>query len=64
MNKVVNIGGMELSANRRQGIVEAIAETQRFIDKEMKYSAQFRKLDVIAGHQAHIEMLQAMINGA
>ncbi len=61
--KTVNIGGMEmeLTPERIRRIEQAIAETQRLIDREMTYSEEFRKLDRIATWQAHIAKLQDML---
>lgn len=64
--KIINIGGidMELTTEKQRRIVQAIAETQRQIDREMGYSEAFRKYDNIAGWQQHIAKLQHMIAGA
>lgn len=61
--KTLNIGGieMELTTERQRRIVEAIAETQRQIDREMGYSERFRKHENIARWQAHIAKLQGML---
>jgi ribosomal protein S13 len=62
MNKVIEINGMkyELTEDKIRRINEAIAETQVHIDREMKYSEDFRKHENIARWQAHIAKLEAM----
>lgn len=64
--KIINIGGMEmeLTTERQKRIVQAIAETQRQIDREMRYSEEFRKHDYIDGWKQHIANLQDMLEGA
>ena len=65
--KIINIGGieMELTSEKQRRIVQAIAETQRQIDREMtNYSAEFRKHDNIAQWTQHIAKLQDMLKGA
>ena len=64
--KIINIGGieMELTIEKQRRIVQAIAETQRQIDREMGYSKEFRKHDHITGWQQHIAKLQDMLKGA
>lgn len=64
--KTINCYGLELelTAEHQRRIVQAIAETQRQIDREMRYSEEFRMHDRIDGWQAHIAKLQDMLRGA
>ena len=50
------------TAEQKKRIIQAIAETQYQIDREMKYQPQFRKTDNIERWQKHIEKLNAMLN--
>lgn len=62
MTKTIEINGIqyELTEEKIRRINEAIAETKRQIDREMKYSEEFRKHENIARWQAHIKKLEAM----
>ncbi len=44
--------------------IEALAETNRLLDKEMKYQPQFRKMDQIAFYERHILKLTAMLEAS
>ena len=46
-----------LSTYQRRSIIEALAETNRLMDKEMRYQPQFRKMDQIAFYERHIAKL-------
>jgi hypothetical protein len=61
--KTVTIGNMELplTDERIRRIKQAQAETQRLIDREMKYSVDFRNHERIAEWQAHIAKLDTMM---
>ena len=63
MKKTIELNGMtyELTDEKIRRIREAIAETKRQIDREMKYGPEFRKMDNITRWQAHIEKLEGMI---
>ena len=64
--KTLDIGGimMEMTPERIRGTEEAIVETQRQINREMSYREDLRKHDNIAQWEAHIVMLQNMLEGA
>lgn len=49
------------TAEQQKRIVQAIAETQYQIDREMKYLPHNRKMDNIERWQKHIEKLNAML---
>lgn len=61
--KTINIDGVEieLTTERQLRIIDAIAETQRLIDREMRYRADLRKTENIHQWQRHIMNLQAML---
>lgn len=63
MTKHITIGGMkmQLTPERKRRIAEAIADTQRQIDREMGYSEDMRKQDLIDGWKRHIGNLQGML---
>lgn len=43
--------------------IEALAETRRLLDREMRYLPQNRKEKQIAFYNAHITKLNAMLRG-
>lgn len=49
--------GVTLSAEYKRRTLEAIIETQKLLNAELKYSEQFQKKDVIERYQQHIEKL-------
>lgn len=61
--KTIVIGNMtlELTPERIRRIQSAITETQRLIDREMKYSEEFRNQKRIDGWKAHIEKLESYL---
>lgn len=50
-----------MSQEQTRRVVEAIAETQRQIDREMGYMPCHRQLDRIASYEQHITKLNAML---
>lgn len=52
---------IELTAEYRSRTIAAIAETQRNIDREMRYSPEFRKNDQIEWCKNHIANLRAAL---
>jgi hypothetical protein len=52
---------MKLATNQHLRIAPAIKETERAIEKEMKYAPDLRRHDFIARMQAHLEKLKGML---
>jgi hypothetical protein len=46
-----------MTQDQRRRVVEALAETNRLLEKEMRYSPHLRKLDQIAFYGRHIVKL-------
>lgn len=50
-----------MTPDQRRRTIEALAETNRLLEKEMRYQPQFRKLDQIAFYERHITKLVEML---
>lgn len=53
-----------MTQDQRRRTIEAIAETNRLLDKEMRYQPQFRKVEQIAFYERHIAKLTGYLEGA
>lgn len=63
MKKIKVLGTeIELTETRRRRIVEAMKETQRKLDKELSYSEDLQKKDMIQFYQNHIAKLEKMLS--
>ena len=61
--KIIRIGDMEieLTSERQRRVADALVETQRQIDREMKYNQDVRNHSEIARWAAHIVTLENML---
>ena len=50
-----------MTASQTRRVIEALAETNRLLNKEMGYSADMRDQDRIAFYQGHIAKLTEML---
>jgi hypothetical protein len=50
------------TAEQVKRINQAIKETQKVIDNEMRYPADLRKHDVVEWHMNHLQKLNQMLN--
>jgi len=53
-----------MTQDQRRRTIEALAETNGLLEKEMRYQPQFRKMDQIAFYERHIAKLTAMLEAA
>ena len=53
---------MELTPARTRRILEAKAETQRKLDKELGYSEDLQHAEIIAEYRQHIAHLEGMLS--
>ena len=63
--KQIIVGGLPtlLTPERTRRIEESIRETQRSLDKEMRYSEEFRDHQRCDGYKTHIAYLQKLLEG-
>lgn len=61
--KTYELNGMtfELTNEKTRRILDAISETQRLLDNELKYSEDLQKKDRIEFYRNHIAKLEAII---
>jgi hypothetical protein len=61
--KTITIGNLtlELTNERKRRITEALIETQRKLDKELEYSKDLQKQDMIDDYRTHIARLENML---
>lgn len=52
---------LEMTAERKKRVIQAIAETSRYIEKEEKYSEDLRKHDYLNSLYVHLEKLNGML---
>ena len=52
----------KLTAEQKRRVLECITETTGKLDKEMRFSPDLRKDDVVAFYTAHIAKLNAMLD--
>ena len=50
-----------MTKEQEKRIIQAAAETQRKLDREMAYLPKFRKQETIARYEAHLEKLAEML---
>ena len=48
---------MQMTQDQIRRTIQALDETNRLLDKEMRYSPEFRKMDQIAYYERHIAKL-------
>ena len=62
--KTINISGQEypLTPERIRRITSAMIETQDKLNKELRYSEDLQKPEMIAFYRSHLDKLSAMLN--
>lgn len=57
-------GLAQMTQNQKARVIQAIAETQKLLDREMSYLPVNRKADLIAFYEGHIASLTNRLNDA
>ena len=66
MAKIVQMkyGPVEMTADKVRRTRQALNETLALLSRELQYSPDLRKQDVIAGYKAHIATLEGYLAAA